>query len=81
MSIARLKRLQRLEARQPKGPPWFDVYDAAIALWQAFGFEALAAGKASLVPLYGPPEAPTAAFELAMRCYDMMHERLSAKPA
>jgi hypothetical protein len=35
-SIARLKRLQRLEARQPRGKPWADPYPAMMALWEAF---------------------------------------------
>jgi hypothetical protein len=38
-SIARRKRLERLEARQPKGRPYFDAFPAAIALWGALEAE------------------------------------------
>ena len=36
MTAARLKRLARLESRQPSERPWRDPYDAAIRLWEPF---------------------------------------------
>ena len=36
MSLQRLKRLQRPEARKPRGRPYADPFDAAMALWSEF---------------------------------------------
>jgi hypothetical protein len=85
MSIARLKRLQRLEARVPKGRPWSDPFPALMRLWEAFAADRAAtkAGRPfSWVPrpkAEPPSEESQAAFELAVRECDRMHERLTAE--
>jgi hypothetical protein len=49
MSKDRLKRIQRLEARQPRDTPWVDQFPAALALFAAFEAEhAASASGASL---------------------------------
>jgi hypothetical protein len=83
-SIARLKRLQRLEARQPRGRPWTDPFDAAMALWAAFDAEHVAAKAGREFSRLPRPErelseAEQAAFELLMREVDSMHRRLKAE--
>ena len=81
MSIARLKRLQRLEARQPKALPWTDPYPIGARL--LVDLEAVVAGKACRRkrPERAEPwsEETQTAFELAVREHDRMHERLTAE--
>ncbi len=81
MSLQRLRRLQRLEARRPAERPWTDPGPVAIALlqWCLASFAAVDAGKASAVPRYGPHPAPSEAFERIMRDADRMHARLVAE--
>jgi hypothetical protein len=81
MSQARLKRL---EARQPKGRPWFDVTDMCLRLWAAFDAEhaATRAGREfSRVPRPERElsEAERDAFDHLVAEVDMMHCRLSEK--
>jgi hypothetical protein len=72
VTAARLKRLARLEARRPSERPWTDPGPEAIALlrWFIASGEAVKAGKASLVPRYGPHPTPTPAKREAMRYLD-----------
>jgi hypothetical protein len=81
VSLARLKRIAALEARRrPPERPWFDPFDLCMRLW--VDLQAVAAGKAEWRPVYGPPhwsEVTAAAFERAVRDYDNMGGRLTAK--
>jgi hypothetical protein len=82
MTLQHLKRLQRLEARRrPTAAPWFDPFPVAMRLWE--DLQAVSAGKAEWIPIYGPPhwtEEQAAAFGLRMRESDRIAERLAAKP-
>jgi hypothetical protein len=80
MSLMRRRRLERLEARQPRGRPWTDPFPIVMALWD--DLQAVAAGKACWIPRPEREmgEAEQAAFELAMREYDMIHKRLTTSP-
>jgi hypothetical protein len=77
MSQQRLKRLARLESRQVKVfVPFDDAAAAASLRWLLTCFAAVAAGKACLVPRYGPNQAPSPAMAEAMRYLDRIAARL-----
>jgi hypothetical protein len=80
MSANRRRRLERLESRQPKGRPWFDPWDAIMRLWP--DLEAVAKGRAcwrKREPAEPWSEETQVAFELAVREYDRIHDRLMAE--
>jgi hypothetical protein len=81
MSIARLKRLQRLEKRQSTAAPWVDPFDTAMALLDAL--QAVQDGRACWIPRQTEALSPEAEEQLAlaMRDADRMHERLMAETA
>jgi hypothetical protein len=80
MSLARLKRIAALEARKPKAFVSVDYAAAAASLcWVLACHAAVAANKASLMPVYGPPREPTPAMAEAMRHLDRMAARLEAE--
>jgi hypothetical protein len=86
LSINRRRRLERLEARQHRGPSWQDPFPAAMALWAAFECDRAAtkAGREFCrVPRREPAEPwddeTKAAFERQVREYDTMHTRLTAE--
>ncbi len=70
MTAAMLKRLERLERRQPTGKPWSDPFEAAARL-----FERLRAGERFEPPALSPEAEP--AFEPIMREVDRMAARLA----
>ena len=81
MSLARLKRLQRLEARRPSERPWQDPFDLCMHLWAAFEAETAAtkAGREfNRLIEYGPDREVVV---LAIREADRMHARLAAERA
>jgi hypothetical protein len=79
MSLQRLKRLQRLESRRPAEKPYVDRPEAvALLRWYIASAEAVRAGKASLVPRYGPPREPSPAKHEALRALDRVAARLAA---
>jgi hypothetical protein len=87
-SIARLKRLQRLEARQPKGRPYVDPFDLCMRLWEAFKVKHAAVRarrEFSRVPRREPaepwPEATQYAFDRAMAEHDSIARRLATAVA
>jgi hypothetical protein len=87
MSLQRLKRLQRLEQRQVRGPAYVNPGRTAIELlqWHTANWEAVSAGHACQIPVYGPflplNDEATAALALRMRETDTMHARLTAERA
>jgi hypothetical protein len=82
MSLARLKRIAALEAKKPIVVLHVDPVEAAAALrWVLSCHAAVAAGKACLVPKFGPPREPTPAKAAALRGLDMIAKRLAVEPA
>jgi len=81
VSLARLKRLQRLEARRPSERPWRDCGPAAIALlrWHIACHEAVERGLACEVPRYGPFPEPSPAMVAVMKELDRVAARLAAE--
>jgi hypothetical protein len=81
MSLARLKRLQRLEARRPSERPWVDPGPLAIALlrWHIENYGAVEASRACLIPVFGPHPEPTPALVAILREADRAHDRLAAE--
>jgi hypothetical protein len=81
LSIARLKRLQRLEAKQPKGCPYVDPFPSLMRLW--VDLEAVVAGKAEWIPRPERElgEAEQDAYDRAVRNADLMNARLTAERA
>lgn len=81
MTAARIERLQRVEARQPRDDYWRDPYEMAMALLEAH--QAVQAGLACWMPQPEEPLSPIAQkqLDLAMRDADQMHERLMAEHA
>jgi hypothetical protein len=78
MSQQRLKRLARLESRQVKVFVPFDYAAAAASLrWVLDCYAVAAAGKASVVPRYGPPREPSPAKAAALRELDRVAARLA----
>jgi hypothetical protein len=78
MSLARLKRLQRLESRRPAERPWPDPVAAAASLsWLLTCFAAVAAGRACLIPRFGPMPAPSPAKAAALKQLDGISKRLA----
>jgi hypothetical protein len=78
MSLQRLKRLQRLESRRPAEKPYVDRPEAiALLKWCIASAEAVRAGKASPIPRYGPPRAPTPAKLAAQQLLDGIASRLA----
>jgi hypothetical protein len=79
MSLARLKRLQRLESRRPSERPWTDPGPQAIALlkWCITSAEAVRADKACLIPRYGPPRELSPAMASVMQQLDRVAARLA----
>ena len=82
MTAARLKRLARLESRQPSERPWRDPYDAAIRL--CAGFQADRDAERAGRPFSKLPTAPpTPESEWsppqreAMRYFDRLAARLA----
>jgi hypothetical protein len=79
MTIARLRRLQRLEARQPRDRPWTDPYQAIMALWP--NLQAVVAGKACWRPRPESaepwPEETEDVFDRLVAEFDRMAERLT----
>jgi hypothetical protein len=79
MSLARLKRLQRLEARQPRVFRPFDYAGSAAApRWLLACHAAVAAGKASLVQVYGPRPLASPAKAAVLRELDGIASRMTA---
>jgi hypothetical protein len=82
MSTMRLRRLERLERRQPRGKPWRDPDDAAMPLWAAL--EASADAESAGRPFSWLPHPPLSAeeehqVELALKDSDRVAERLRAE--
>jgi hypothetical protein len=76
MTLQRLRRLQRLEQRRrPAAVPFVDPVDTCMRLM--VDLEAVSAGRAEWIPIYGP-FLPDEAFDRAVRESDRMHERLTA---
>jgi hypothetical protein len=69
MSLAHLKRLQRLESRRPAERPWRDPGPAAIALlrWHLDCYATVDRVLACLIPVYGPHPEPSPAKAAVMR--------------
>jgi hypothetical protein len=86
VTLARLKRLQRLEARRAPDKPWVDPFPVAMALFAAFE-ATLAAEKAgrefSRLPQPEPEFSPEVRHlvELRLRESDRIAERLRAERA
>jgi hypothetical protein len=76
-------RLEDIAAKRRPTRPYVDPFPVARRL--LLELEAVAAGKACLIPRYGPhlpmPGETAAAFDKQMAEYDSMHRRLTAKPA
>jgi hypothetical protein len=70
MTASMLKRLERLERRQPVGKPWTDPFESAARLLERFQ-----AGERIEAPPLAPEAEP--AFELLMREVDRMATRLA----
>jgi hypothetical protein len=82
MTIARLRRLQRLEARQPRSKPWTDPYPAIMALWGALEAEhAATKARREFSRLPRPPskwdEETRDAFDRAIAEHDSIARRLA----
>jgi hypothetical protein len=78
MSLTRSKRIEALEARKPVTVLRIDAAAAAAALrWCIASFEAATAGKASLIPRYGPPREPTPAMVAVLKQLDGIAKRLA----
>jgi hypothetical protein len=81
MTIARLRRLERLEARQPRGPVWRDPFPSVMRLWP--DLQAVVAGKACWCKLPEPaqpwPDETQPAFELLTREVDAAYRRGSGR--
>jgi hypothetical protein len=78
----RLKRLEALERRKPSVFRPFDYAAAAAALrWHIASAEAVASGKASAVPRFGPWPAPSDAKRAALQLLEQTAARLASKPA
>jgi len=72
------KRLAKLESRKPATDWWRDPFPVAMRLWE--DLQAVAAGKACLIPRYGPDKwSDESAAALAIREVDRMSERLRAE--
>jgi hypothetical protein len=79
---SRLKRLEALERRKPSVFRPFDYAAAAAALrWLIDCFAAVASGKASLIPKFGPMPAPSDAKRAALQLLEQTAARLASKPA
>ena len=75
MSLARLKRLQKLEARRrPPGVAWVDPFPVVMRLM--VDAAAVAAGRAEWIPRFGPE---VEAVGLYLREADRTAERLRAR--
>jgi len=83
MSLARLKRLQRLESRRHAEKPWRDPGPAAIALlcWHLDCYAAVEAGRACEIPVYGPHPQPSEAKLRVLAESDRLAARLAAERA
>jgi hypothetical protein len=79
LTIARLRRLQRLESRQPRGPVWRDPFDACMRVW--VDLQAVAAGRASWRKLSERElsEDDKAAYDRLVAEYDSMARRLATE--
>jgi hypothetical protein len=78
MSQQRLKRLARLESRQVKVFVPFDYAAAADSLrWVLTCHAAVEAGRASLVPRFGPMPAPSVHKAAALKLLDSIAARLA----
>jgi hypothetical protein len=77
MSIARRKRLEALERRQPRARPWVDPFPSIERLWP--DLEAVAKGRACWLkrPEAEWPEEAKDALDRAMAEVDTMHRRLA----
>jgi hypothetical protein len=82
MSQQRLKRLARLEARKPVAVVRVDAAAAAASLrWVLDCYAAVEAGKASVIPRYGPHPEPTDAKRAALQLLEQTAARLASKRA
>lgn len=82
MSTIRLRRLERLERRQPRGKPWRDPYDAAMALWVALeaSADAESAGRPfSWLPSERLSSEAEERLAVVLRDNDRISERLRAE--
>ncbi len=77
------KPSMRLEARKPIGDYWRDPGPAAIALlqWCLASFAAVEAGRACLVPEYGPHPEPSDGKRRVLAESDRIAARLAAERA
>jgi hypothetical protein len=76
MSLARLKRIAALEARKPTGGPRVDPSAAALR-WVLDCHAAVAGGKPSPIPRFGPPREPSPAMAAALKHLDHVAARLA----
>jgi hypothetical protein len=73
------KQLDEIEVnRRPETPSFDPVAAAAALLWVLDCYASVAAGKASLIPVYGPPREPTDAKRAALQLLDSIAARLTA---
>jgi hypothetical protein len=80
MSVNRRLRLERLEARQPRGKPWTDPYPVVMRLWD--DLQAVVSGRAcwrKREPAEPMSEEAKDAFDRLVAEVDMMNRRLSAE--
>jgi hypothetical protein len=77
-SVARLKRLAKLESRLTKPFVPFDFAGAAELLrWILEQHAIVARGKACLIPIYGPHREPSLAMVAVMKELDRVAKRLA----
>jgi hypothetical protein len=82
MTAARLKRIAALESRKRRVfVPFDDGAAAALLRWHLDNYAAVEAGRACLIPVYGPHPEPSLAMAAVMRELDRVAARLAAEPA
>ena len=80
MSQQRLKRIAALEAKKPIVVLRVDADAAADSLrWVLTCHDAVEAGKACLVPRFGPPREPSDAMRRVLQQLDSIAARLAAE--
>jgi hypothetical protein len=74
------EQLDEIETNRRPETPSFDPAEVAMSLrWFITSAEAVRAGKASLIPRFGPMPAPSPAKAAALRGLDMIAARLMAE--
>jgi hypothetical protein len=81
MSLMRRRRLERLEARQPRGPIYTDPTPTVMRLW--VDLRAVTEGKTCWIPRREREltDEQRDAFDRAVRNTDLMNARLTAERA